>query len=133
MGMRAPVTGRFTARARGGGERIDWSTVRERTDLEAVATAMLGPPVKRIGSRSAWLCPWHDDHDPSFTVDAKGWRCWVCGIGGDAAELVMRHRGIGFPEAKRWLAELAGIVAPSSKPTRSGPVRSAVPTDRPPA
>ena len=125
---------RLDARIRSG--RIDWPSLKDRTDPVAVATALLGPPVKRIGSRSAWLCPWHDDHDPSFTVDAKGWRCWACGIGGDAAALVMRHRAIGFPEANRWLAEQAGIAVPSM-PTRppeaAGPIRSgpALGPDRP--
>ena len=58
---------------------------------------------------------------------------------GDAAELVMRHRGIGFPEAIDWLAELAGIATPSGKPARprpparSGPARPAMLTGRPPA
>jgi hypothetical protein len=122
-----------------GSARIDWPTVRDRIDLTAVATALLGPPVKRIGSRPTWLCPLHDDHDPSLTVDAKGWRCWPCGIGGDAAELVMRLRGIGFPEAKRWLAELAGIAVPSGNTARprprvrSGPAPALVQTARPPA
>lgn len=103
-----------------GAGRIDWPTVRDRITLEAVATALIGQPAKRIGSRPAWLCPFHDDHDPSFTVDAKGWRCWACGIGGDAAALVMRHRGIGFGEAVLWLAGSIGI-APPAGPTLPGP------------
>lgn len=124
--MSAPWTGRPRAAAPRA-SRIDWPTVRDRIDLEAVATALLGPPAKRVGSRLAWLCPFHDDHNPSFTVDAKGWRCWACGIGGHAAELVMRYRGCEFPEAARWLADLAGV-APSAAPAR--PIRPG-PTDRP--
>lgn len=111
-------------RRKHGGERIDWPAVRDQTDLTAVVAALLGPPAKRTGNRLSWLCPFHDDHSPSFTVDAKGWRCWACGIGGDAAALVMRHQGIGFGAAVRWLAEQAGIAAPSiapARPTRSGP------------
>ncbi len=138
MGIRVRATGRFKATARG--DQIDWRTVRARSDLLAVATALLGPAPGpgSVGSRSAWLCPFHDDHDPSFTVDAKGWRCWACGIGGDAAELVMRHRGIEFPEAIDWLAELAGIATPSGKPARprpparSGPARPSLPPAGPP-
>ena len=103
--------------------RIDWPTVRDRTDLVAVATVLLDGPPKRIGSRLVWRCPFHDDHDPSLQVDpAKRRRkCWPCNLGGDAVELVKRCLGIGFPEAMRWLAELAGIAVPSMLPAR--PVR----------
>src|SRR5262245_12723936 len=100
--------------------------VRDRTDFTAVARAVLGgPPVKRIGSRLAWICPFHDDHDPSLLVDpAKGrWKCWPCNLEGDAVELVKRRLGIGFPEAILWLAELAGIAVSSIPPTR--PIQSA--------
>ena len=38
------------------------------------------------------------------------WKCYGCGEHGDAATLVMRLRGVAFPEAVRWLAEQAGIL-----------------------
>jgi DNA primase len=47
----------------------------------------------------------------------------------------MRHRGVDFPKAIRWLGELAGIAVPSMPPSRprpsarSGPARPPVPTD----
>src|SRR5271157_3796602 len=97
--------------------------------LAAVATALLGPPARREGRRLLWLCPFHDDHHPSFQVDPdrREWRCWVCGIRGDAAELEMKLRGVAFPEAARIAAELSGIVTPLGKSTRL------TPRPRPPA
>jgi hypothetical protein len=92
----------------------------------------LGEPIKRVGSRAAWRCPFHDDHNPSFTVDDKGWRCWACGIGGDAAAFLMRHEKIGFPEAVRRLGSRVGLTVSQGSstarfPDRSRPVLKATP------
>ncbi len=104
-------------------DRLDWLAVKDRIDLAAVATALLGPPAKRESRRLLWLCPFHDDHHPSFQVDPdrRKWRCWSCGIGGDAAELEMKLQGVAFPEAARIAAELSGIVTPSGTTTRPAP------------
>ena len=133
MGMHAPVLSAFTTTARG--ERLDWNDMKDRVDMAAITTALLGPAPKRSGRRLLWPCPFHDDHDPSLQVDpTEGrWKCWPCNLGGDAPALVMRLRGVGFPEAVRIVAELTGIVVPSSEPTRrrlparSGPSRSSKP------
>jgi DNA primase len=85
--------------------RTDWKTERERIDLAAVATNVLGPAPGRRGERGRrlwWRCPFHNDRNPSFSVDpGRGWwRCFGCGESGDAAALVMRLRGMTFPEAR---------------------------------
>jgi DNA primase len=45
-------------------------------------------------------------------VNRKTWRCWVCGVGGDAAELVKRINHCDFPAAVRFLADLSGVLPP---------------------
>jgi hypothetical protein len=97
------------------GERIVWSDIKDRIDLARVVEGMLGPPAKQSGRRLLWLCPFHDDGHPSLEVDPerKTWKCWPCNLGGDAPALVMKLDRVGFPEAVRIVAELAGIVAPS--------------------
>jgi DNA primase len=100
-------------------DRIDWSKVKDQTDLAAVATNLLGPARERKGQRLLWPCPFHDDHDPSFQVDLtrKTWRCWTCALSGDAAELVKRIHKCDFPTAVRFLAGLAGVIpSPQGKP-----------------
>src|SRR6516225_9854770 len=99
------------------GPRIDWSDIRDRIDLAAIATAILGPAPGRRGERGRrlwWHCPLgtHADPNPSLAIDPgkPWWRCFGCGEHGDAAALVMRMKGWSFPEAVRWLAEQAGIV-----------------------
>ena len=79
-------------------QRIDWPAIRDRIDLAAVGTGLLGPPAQRQGRRLLWHCPFHDDRHPSFQVDpARGtWKCWPCNLGGDAPALVLRLEGLAF-------------------------------------
>ncbi len=121
------------------GDRLDWPAIRDRIDLAAVATALLGPAPGRRGEKSRrrlyWPCPFHQDKNPSFCVTPgkREWRCFGCGEHGDAAELAMRLRGRTFPEAVRWLAEQAGIT-PASTSSRPRPPSGGNPTrPRPPA
>src|SRR5208337_2251066 len=94
--------------------RSEWFEIKDRVDLAAVATNLLGPAAERQGPRLLWPCPFHDDHDPSFQVDwnRKTWRCWVCAIGGDAAELVKKVNKCDFPTAVKFLADRAGVASP---------------------
>ncbi len=135
MEMKAPVnTWQMTAR----GDRIDWSAIRDRIDLAAIATALLGPAPGRRGERGRrlwWPCPFHDDKNPSLCVTPgkRVWRCFGCGEHGDAADLAMRLKGWPFPEAVRWLAEQAGM-ATASTSSRPRPPSGGNPTGpRPPA
>ena len=101
------------------GGRPPWVEIRDRTDLVAVATDLLGPPPKRSGRRLLWRCPFHDDLHPSFYVDpqTQRWRCYPCDKGGDAPALLMAIERIGFAEAVGRLAIRSGCVArPSPRP-----------------
>ena len=78
--MRASTNnpGMMTAR----GDRIDWPTIRDRVDLAAVATALLGPAPGRRGEKGRrlwWPCPFHEDKNPSFVIDPgkAGWNAGV--------------------------------------------------------
>ena len=107
-----------------GGTGIDWKVLRDRIDLAAVATALMGPAPGRRGERGRrlwWSCPFHEDANPSLGIDPgkAWWRCYGCDEKGDAATLVMRLRGLPFPEAVRWLADFARGAAPNA-PTRPG-------------
>ena len=102
-------------------DRLDWKDIKDRIDLAAVATNLLGPAAKRSGRRLLWRCPFHEDHDPSFQVDpaTHRWKCWPCDKGGDAPALVMQLEGLSFPDAVRRVADRAGIVVgPSGRPAR---------------
>ena len=116
----------WTKTAKSSAPRIDWKTERERIDLAAVVTSLLGPAPGRRGERGRklwWSCPFHDDANPSFCIDPgkPWWRCWGCGEQGDVANLVMRLEGKTFPEA---IATLTG----GSTLTRKAPPKPATKT-----
>ena len=104
--------------------RIDWKAERERIDLAAVATRLLGEAAKNRHGRLWWCCPFHEEESASFFVkkEAKWWGCYGCGERGDAATLVMRLRGLTFPEA---LAYLTGGPTPTRKAATSPATRPA--------
>jgi len=57
------------------------------------------------------LCPFHDDHKPSFDVDPRRQRyiCWACGKRGDIFSFIQEFDKVSFPEALELLARRAGI------------------------
>ena len=64
------------------------------------------------------LCPFHNEKTPSFMVNpVKGnWRCFGCGEGGDIFDFLMKIENIDFPEAKKILANRAGVVLERHNP-----------------
>lgn len=56
-------------------------------------------------------CPFHQEKTPSFTVwaDRQIFKCFGCGVGGDVFKFVQLKENLPFPDAKRWLADRAGI------------------------
>jgi hypothetical protein len=92
--------------------RIDWAAVRDTIDLASVATNLLGQATGRRGGKGRnlwWCCPLgnHEDRNPSFCVTPgkRQWRCYGCGERGDAASLVMKVKGLTFPEAIHYLTD----------------------------
>lgn len=113
--------------------RDDWKSQRDRIDLAAVATSLLGPPPGRRGERGRklwWNCPLHEDRNPSFCIDPSKptWKCWGCGEHGDAASLLMRLERLTFPEAVRRLT--GGPLGPASYCAAPRPT-SPPPSDKP--
>jgi len=98
-------------------DRIDWQSIKDHIDLEAVVESHLGPPAKREGRRLLWLCPFHDDRRrPSFSVDPgrNQYRCWSCGAHGDAVDFVMNLNHVPFPQAVGLVASACGVIAPTA-------------------
>lgn len=52
-------------------------------------------------------CIWHDDNDPSASVnlDKEIFTCHVCGISGDIIDIVSEVECIGVGEAVEWLTQ----------------------------
>lgn len=73
--------------------------------------------LRRKGTNYECLCPFHNDHHVgSFVVRPPGvaggntFRCFSCDAKGGPVEFLMRHEGMSYPDALRYLAHKYGIV-----------------------
>ncbi|MBW3538843.1 MAG: DNA primase [Planctomycetes bacterium] len=89
--------------------------VRSRTSLvdlvgETVALTPIGGGRDFVG-----LCPFHDDHNPSFHVypERQSYKCWSCSEGGDCFSFIMETQRVGFREALELLARWANVELPA--------------------
>ena len=97
----------------------------EKYELQRLRDLPIEGVASRMGlavSRHKCLCPFHDDHHASlsFSVRRNTFRCFVCGAHGGPIDLAMRHLGLGFVDACRWLADEHQVIASSFKMQDSG-------------
>jgi DNA primase len=104
--------------------------VKARTNGRALAEE-LGLPWRWKNFR----CPFHDDHNPSMSVWADGFKCWACGAKGDVLALYRGVRGVGFRDALEYLAARCGVTLPPRRGGRGrrGPRPAAQPARAVPA
>lgn len=111
--------------------------VRQNVDI----VTLIGNSIKleRRGSDYVGRCPFHNDKDPSLTVDPrKGlWHCFGCKAGGDAIEFVKMINNVEFGEALKILSDQYGHGAPAAPlphQQESAPVilQKSVPKNSPP-
>lgn len=70
-----------------------------------------GGQLKRVGYEFVTQCMWHDDTNPSLTInDDKGFCfCHVCRGGGDAIDYIVQRQGLSWREAVQVAAEIANV------------------------
>jgi DNA primase len=80
---------------------------------------VVGQKVKlqQRGKEYYGLCPFHQEHTPSFTVnnDKKFYHCFGCGAHGDIVKFTMETKGLDFVEAVKILAQEHGIALPAKQ------------------
>src|ERR1700704_4265459 len=84
--------------------------VRESVDLVELVREQV-PALKKSGRNFQARCPFHQERTPSFSInrDMGVFKCFGCGVGGDAFKFVMLTEGLNYPEAIRKLAARVGI------------------------
>lgn len=100
-------------------ERNKIDKVLESAKIEEVIKDCLGSygpdnkaGLKKVGVRYEALCPFHDDKSlGSFVVYPKGncYKCFACGAKGGVVDFLMKHEGLSYPEAIRWLGKKYNI------------------------
>ena len=96
----------------------DWvKQVKEANDIVDVVGGYLA--LRPAGLTYKGLCPFHDDHRPSFDVDPPppALSLLVCGKYGDVISFVQEIDRIDFREALDLLARRAGITREKSEVT----------------
>ena len=85
-------------------DRITIERIKERADIVDVVSEFVS--LKKVGVNYRGLCPFHNDHTPSFYVSParRSCHCFVCGEGGDSVGFIMKHEQLTYPDALRWLA-----------------------------
>lgn len=83
--------------------------VKEANDIVTVIGNYV--QLRSAGPTFKGLCPFHDDHRPSFDVDPRRqrYRCWSCGKTGDVFTFIQEQERVDFREALELLARRAGI------------------------
>jgi DNA primase len=86
--------------------------VRARGDLVEIVSDVT--TLKRSGRTFRGPCPLHGGEGPNFSVDPvlNVFKCFTCGESGDIFSFPMKHFGMGFLEAVRWVAARVGIEIP---------------------
>lgn len=67
--------------------------------------------MKKIGREAVTVCPWHNDTNPSLTIndDKNLCFCFACGGGSDAISFIQQKFGLSFVDAVSRIAERHNI------------------------
>ena len=90
-------------------DRYTIERIKDAADIVDVVSEYVS--LKKVGVNYRGLCPFHNDHTPSFYVSPsrRTCHCFVCGEGGDSVGFLMKHEQMTYPDALRWLAKRYNI------------------------
>ena len=83
-------------------------------------------PLKKTGKNYIACCPFHKEKTPSFTVTPSKqiYKCFGCGVFGNAIGFTMAYEGLTYPEAVRTLAGRLGMAVPEDATGREKSARA---------
>jgi len=121
------LKGKKTLKVEGFLEEFEKDTLKGKVDIVDLFVEF-GIKLKQKGKSYIGLCPWHDDKNPSLSVDEeKGlYNCFGCGESGDVFTLVEKMKGYGFKQALEFLKRKAGSQVIKEKPAQAGAQTAAV-------
>lgn len=79
------------------------------TDIVTLINAYV--PLTKRGVNFIGLCPFHKEKTPSFTVSSEKqiFKCFGCGVGGDAISFVSKIENLDYKESLEFLADKGNI------------------------
>src|SRR6056297_1104392 len=112
-------------------EKIDH--IKATVDMVALAEAK-GIRMKKNGRGYFGLCPFHDDHNPSLSVNPKTnlWQCFGCGKAGDVIRFIELFDQVDFKEAVNRLSDNGHATGKKPVKPKSPTQTASSPEPRPP-
>lgn len=106
----------------------DKQIILDRTNIEDVVEDFMPSALIRKGSRLFCNCPLHSDKTPSFVVtpSLNIFKCFSCGVGGDAIAFLMDVQKMTYPEAMRYLAKRANYTLTEKDDSRTAEELAAI-------
>jgi len=103
------LAGRKTLKAKDFFNEMEKDQVKAKIDIVSLFE-YFGTNLSKKGKSHTGLCPFHDDKNPSLSVDQeKGlFNCFGCGESGDVFDLVKGVKGFSFTESLAFLKEYSG-------------------------
>ena len=95
-----------------GGESVDNNLITEiRQSIDIVEVISKYVPLSPQGKNYFGVCPFHDDHSPSMSVSKEKqiYTCFSCGASGNVFTFLQEYENIGFMDAVKICADMAGI------------------------
>jgi len=103
------LAGKKTLKAKDFFNEMEKDQIKKGIDIVSLFE-YFGTHLTKKGKSHIGLCPFHDDKNPSLSVDQeKGlYNCFGCGESGDVFDLVKKVKGFSFTESLAFLKEYAG-------------------------
>lgn len=99
--------------------------IKNETSISQVIGSFI--PLTKKGQNYVGICPFHDDHSPSLSVNEqkKLYKCFSCGAGGDVFTFVKEYTKCSYQEAVIKVAEMIGkpIEIENSEPKKESPYK----------
>jgi DNA primase len=97
--------------------------ILQRTDLVELIGSVVN--LRKRGRNYLGLCPFHSEKTPSFNVNLERgfYKCFGCGVAGNAISFMMEYHGLSFPDAVKELARQTGVNLPEEGPSGEAEVK----------
>ncbi|MDO4937133.1 MAG: DNA primase [Sutterellaceae bacterium] len=88
-------------------------------------------PLKKTGKNYMCCCPFHKEKTPSFSVSGQKqfYKCFGCGVSGNAIGFVMAYEGLNYVEAITKLADSVGMTVPQDPQAKERSAKAKTLTD----
>ena len=89
--------------------KITDKTIQDLKQANVIEVVGAFLELKKKGPNNVACCPFHDEKTPSFTVKDDFYKCFGCGVSGDAVQFIKEYKKVTFVEACETVGELTGI------------------------